>query len=382
MEPKKIAVVIPKYGLVGGAEGVAAALTEQLALDPALEIHVFANRWQVWSDRVIFHHVPVIRFPRFLTTISFACFAQKAIDRAGMDLIHAHDRMFRPHIYTMHGLPHRVWVKEVRKKKWMSLFDQSTAWVEKRMVSDGYCQYYLAVSSITRDIFLNEYKVDSGHVPIIHPGIDTVSATFAEKDFTRSDMRRKYDLPPADPVIIFVSMNFDIKGLDPLMAGLGRMKQLHPDQRFTLLIVGRDNQKKYERLALQVGIAGQTVFTGLIPREELDGIYQASDVYAMLSKFDTFGMVVLEAMAKGLPVVVSGNVGAKDLIEEGVNGFVIDNPNDADHVAEVLHNIIREDVKRLMGNAALETSRHYTWEKTAKKVKEVYLKILEKKRRA
>ncbi len=381
MEPKKIAVVIPKYGLVGGAEGAAAALTEQLALDPALEIHVFANRWQAWSDRVSFHRIPLIRFPRFLTTISFACLAQKAIDRAGMDIIHAHDRMFRPHIYTMHGLPHRVWVKEVRKKRRMSLFDRSTAWVEKRMVSDGYCQYYLAVSSITRDIFLNEYQVDSGGVPVIHPGIDAVTAAPPEKDAARAEIFRKYSLPHAAPVILFVSMNFDIKGLDPLMAGLGRMKQLHPDQHFTLLIVGRDHQKKYERLAKQVGIDGQTVFTGLIPREEVHGIYRAGDVYAMLSKFDTFGMVVLEAMAEGLPVVVSGNVGAKDLIVEGVNGFVIDNPHDAEHVATALHHIIRDDVKRIMGRAALETSRHYTWERTAQKVKEIYLKILEKKQR-
>jgi UDP-glucose:(heptosyl)LPS alpha-1,3-glucosyltransferase len=379
--PCRIAVVIPKYGLVGGAEGVAAALTEQLALDPDLDIHVFANRWQAWSDRVSFHRIPLIRFPRFLTTISFASFAQKAIDRAGMDIIHAHDRMVRPHIYTMHGLPHRVWVKEVRKKRRMSLFDRSTAWVETRMVAAGYCKYYLAVSSITRDIFLNEYQVDSGRVPIIHPGIDAVAGP-PDQDAARAELFRKYRLPPAGPVILFVSMNFDIKGLDPLLAGLGRMKELHPDQPFTLLVVGRDNQKKYERLAKQIGIDGQTVFTGLIPREELPGIYRAGDVYAMLSKFDTFGMVVLEAMAAGLPVVVSGNVGAKDLVVEGVNGFVIDNPHNAEQVANALHHIIRDDdVKRLMGRTALETSRHYTWERTAQKVKEIYMQVLEKKQR-
>jgi UDP-glucose:(heptosyl)LPS alpha-1,3-glucosyltransferase len=381
MGPKKVGVVIPKYGLVGGAEGVAAALTEQLALDRDLEIHVFANRWQAWSDRVSFHYVPIIRFPRFLTTVSFAWFAEKAIDRAHMDLIHAHDRMFRPHVYTIHGLPHRVWVQDVRKKRRMSLFDRSTARVERLMVAGGHCQYYLAVSGITRDIFLSEYQLDSGRVPVIHPGIDAATAAPAEKEAARAEIIKKFGLSPAAPVILFVSMNFDIKGLDPLMAGLGRMKQLHPEQPFTLLVVGRDNQSRYERLARQAGIAAQTVFAGLIPREELEGIYRAGDIYAMLSKFDTFGMVVLEAMAQGLPVVVSANVGAKDLIVEGINGFVIDNPHDADHVADVFHRIFKEDVRRTMGRAALVTSRQYTWEKTAKRVKEIYLKILADKRR-
>ena len=50
----------------------------------------------------------------------------------------------------------------------------------------------------------------------------------------------------------------------------------------------------------------------------------------MLSRFDTFGMAALDAMAASLPVVLSGNVGAKDLVRDGVNGFVVGDPADAD----------------------------------------------------
>ena len=68
----RIAVVIPKYGLTGGAEGFTAELTERIAGDPRYEVHVFANRWEKHSHRITFHQVPVITFPKFLTTISFA----------------------------------------------------------------------------------------------------------------------------------------------------------------------------------------------------------------------------------------------------------------------------------------------------------------------
>jgi glycogen synthase len=71
-----------------------------------------------------------------------------------------------------------------------------------------------------------------------------------------------------------------------------------------------------------------------VARERLPEIYLAADCYAMLSRFDTFGMVVLEAMAAGLPVLVSGCVGARDLVQEGANGFVVKDPGDADAVAE------------------------------------------------
>lgn len=383
--PCRIAVVIPKYGLVGGAEGFAAALTERLALDnPAFEIHVFANRWQQdagTTERIFFHHVPIISFPRFLKTISFAFFAERAIAKIGVDVVHSHDRIFRPDIYTMHGLPHRIWTKEVREKRRLSLFDRTTAWVEKRMVTGGSCRYFLAVSHLTRDIFLKEYPVNPASAPVIHPGIDPAAVSERGTDADRQAIRRKYGLPPAAPLIIFVSMNFDIKGLDPLLAGLGKLKQLHPEQPFHLLVVGRDNLRKYEEETRQAGVSDHVTFTGIVSREDLGNIYATGDLYAMLSKFDTFGMVVLEAMAKGLPVVISGNVGAKDLVREGVNGFVIENTRDAESVARVLYHALREDVLAPMSAAARQTALEYTWERSARQVADIYRKIIDIKTR-
>ena len=374
---RRIAVVIPKYGLVGGAEGFAAALTEQLAGDPSLEIHVFANRHGQGKEETIrFHHVPIIVFPRFLKTASFAYFAQRAIARLGVDVIHAHDRMFHPHLYTMHGLPHRVWVKEVRKKGHPSLFDRNTAWVEERMVVGGTCRYFLAVSSLTRDIFLREYLVDPARVPVVHPGVDPAAVTGKGGDEVRLGVRRRYGLPADGPLIVFAAMNFDIKGLAELLAGLGRLKARRPDQPFHLLVVGGDNRRKYEEEARRAGIGDQVAFAGAVSREELAGIYAAGDLYAMLSKFDTFGLVVLEAMAKGLPVVISGTVGARDVVREGVNGFVIDNPQDADKVAGVLFQALREELRPALGKAALATAREHTWEKTAARVGAIYDMIL------
>jgi len=64
-------------------------------------------------------------------------------------------------------------------------------------------------------------------------------------------------------------------------------------------------------MAADAGISSNIIFTGPVSREKLANIYLAGDIYMMLSKFDTFGMVVLEAMAAGLPVIISRNVGAK-----------------------------------------------------------------------
>ncbi|MBC8456453.1 MAG: glycosyltransferase [Deltaproteobacteria bacterium] len=124
----KIAVVIPKFGLVGGAEKFVYQLTEQLAFQEDLEIHVFANQWSMGNAPITFHKVPIIPFPRFMRPISFAYFSNKRIRSKVYDLVHSHDRIFRMDLFTMHGIPHKTWIKEVRRKH-LSLFDRSTAWV-------------------------------------------------------------------------------------------------------------------------------------------------------------------------------------------------------------------------------------------------------------
>ena len=149
---KKIAVVIPKYGLLGGAERFAYELTERLSLNEKYDFHVFANSWQSDSDRITFHKVPIIRFPRFLTSISFAYLANQKISKMNFDLIHTHDKIFNAAIFTMHGIPHRVWVHEVRKKS-MSLFDRATCRVERYLVNNARCKIFLAVSNLTKKNF-------------------------------------------------------------------------------------------------------------------------------------------------------------------------------------------------------------------------------------
>ena len=76
---------------------------------------MFANRWRGEAPGITFHRVPIVRFPRSLTTPSFAWFANRAIAREGVDLVDTHDRIFEADLFTMHGIPHRLWVRDVRK---------------------------------------------------------------------------------------------------------------------------------------------------------------------------------------------------------------------------------------------------------------------------
>ncbi len=169
-------------------------------------------------------------------------------------------------------------------------------------------------------------------------------------------------------------MNFEIKGLDDVLLALAKLKA--QNRKFKLIVAGKGNIKKYTRMAKESRILSDVIFTGPINKEKMIEMYLACDLYVMLSKFDTFGMVVLEAMAAGLPVIISSNVGAKDLVQEGENGFIINDTSDSDYIAAKIALLCDENIHRPMGEKAYQTATQNTWDRVVAKYQELYAGII------
>ena len=115
------------------------------------------------------------------------------------------------------------------------------------------------------------------------------------------------------------------------------------------MIVGKGDSGPYLKTAEDLGISDQVVFAGVT--DEVEAFYLASDLFVMPSRMDTFGLVVLEAMAAGLPVVISPNVGAADLVTHGDSGFILsDNPTARDMTASLIR-LMNPELRRSMGEA-------------------------------
>jgi glycosyltransferase involved in cell wall biosynthesis len=107
-------------------------------------------------------------------------------------------------------------------------------------------------------------------------------------------------------------------------------------------------------------------------------IYAASDIFSMLSKFDTFGMAALEAMAASLPVLVSSMVGARDLVAQGHNGYVVSRDASPDEVCEKL-NLMSENLGQMAENA-FRTAQGHSWQKAADETEKIYREFLDTKK--
>lgn len=367
---KRIAVVVPKYGLVGGGERFAAELTERLARHGRYEFHVFANRWESSSTEISFHKVPMVRFPRSLRPLSFAWAAGRMIARGKFDVIHAHERIFRADIFSMHAVPHAGWVRDVRRKR-LTLFDRATVGLERRMMKNAARSFFLPVSNLAAEALRREYPVDPARIRIVPPGVDAERFSGPDRAACRAEIRGRYGIGPDDLLVLFVGMNFEVKGLDALISAVAKARRALPSAGVRLLVVGKGNVGKYEALARAHGIAGDVIFAGPMSGG-IERYYRAADVFAMLSKFDTFGMAVLEAMAAGLPAVISPNVGAKDIIGDGVNGFVLPDPWDDDAVAGTIATMADPAVRSRFGAEAQRTARGISWDRVCLEVARVY----------
>ncbi|WP_435628146.1 glycosyltransferase family 4 protein [Candidatus Ferrigenium straubiae] len=377
---RKIAVVVPKYGLIGGGERFVSEITGRLARNENFEMHVFANRWIVNSDRIEFHKVPTVRFPRFLRPLFFAWYVKRKIDRMNFDLVHTHHWIFNADIFSLHGIPHAYWVRKVRNGR-PSLYDYALSAVERRAIKGGASSWFLPVSSIAMDAFRHEYATLPGHWQIAHPGVDVARFLVPDRTACRADIRGRYGIGASDILLLFVGMNFEVKGLDTIIAALAQARTEGQEKNIRLLVVGRGDEDKYRKKAQSLGMAESVAFAGT-QVEGLERYYRAADIFIMLSKFDTFGMVVLEAMAAGLPAIVSSNVGAKDLVEEGVNGFVISAPQDVDAAAECIARLSDKARREAMGIAAAQTASAHDWERLAANMEHLYEDVLSRKQGA
>ncbi|VBB47675.1 Glycosyltransferase, group 1 family protein [uncultured Desulfatiglans sp.] len=368
--PIRVAMVIPKYGLLGGAEAFAFELGERLSSEEGVEVHILANQWRAGGGRVTFHKIPVFRFPRFLRQPTFAFFVNRAAPPGRFDLIHSHDRIWRMDLFSMHGIPHSQWVAQVRRKR-MSLFDRSTAWVETRGIRNPLRPLVMPVSHLVRKHLLECYALPPDQIQVIHPGVALDRFERLNREDCRGEIRRRVGLGREDVVALFVGMNFDVKGLDLVLKGMSEL--LHGNGTMPplkLLVVGKGDQEGYTRLARELGLDRRVFFAG--PTREVEKFYLASDLFVMPSRFDTFGMVVLEAMAAGLPVVISSNVGARDLVRDGEEGFVVRQDRNIEAIGAALKSLLDPEDRRRMGLHARLTASRHDWRLVAARIGGIY----------
>jgi glycosyltransferase involved in cell wall biosynthesis len=170
--------------------------------------------------------------------------------------------------------------------------------------------------------------------------------------------------------ILFVSRLVHYKETDMLI----RLSHILPENAL-LIITGQGPER--EKMESQSN-ERNTIFTGKLVDQELSAVYASADIFVFPSLTDTFGNVVLEAMASGLPVIAANAGGPKNIIAHGETGYLIEPKNELafnEHIK-----ILMEDkvlFKKMQGNA-LQYARDMNWDNLIKQLSKKYLSLIEK----
>lgn len=221
------------------------------------------------------------------------------------------------------------------------------------------------------------YRAEPGKVCVVPAGIDTAIFTTGN----RADARRALGLSPAEPVILFVGRIDPIKGIDVLVDALcGLRRELWQTSPPRLVLIGGGRgEAAYDALLQRAearDILEQITFAGSIPHHELPNYYRAADVVAVPSFYESFGLVAVEAMACGTPVVASRAGGLAFSIDDGRTGFLVPQ-NDADALARRLRTLLIDDgLRERFGANAAEAAQRFGWPVIASRVVHIYDRLI------
>ncbi len=175
-------------------------------------------------------------------------------------------------------------------------------------------------------------------------------------------------------IILLIGNHWANKGLPVLLEAVALVRELSID----ILAVGNDDPDEYGSFIRANQLAGRVQFK--LPRKDVELYYAAADAYVGPSLEDTFALPPAEAMACGLPVIVSRENGTSEIITHGTDGLILEDATDARGLAEMIRRLYEDRAFRArLGEKASQTAQHYTWERNVQELRTILNRALKKK---
>ncbi|MDD5699132.1 MAG: glycosyltransferase family 4 protein [Victivallaceae bacterium] len=359
----KIAFIRNAYSPAGGgAEKVAAKFVENF-IDRGHEITVFSEKFTAQeSDKLKWCKVP--RGTGLSKTSSFHRRVQSLLNqdnrRDEFDLVYTMCRTFPADIFRITEQLHYEWLPIGYSR--LARFNPrhfSILNLERKTIQPANVRHIIVNSQLLKQQVIEHFAYPAEKVSLVSNGIDR-EVYFPAETGEKDAIKKKLHLSDRF-VCIFVAANFKIKGLNEAIraiAGLNGEMRRH----VTLLVVGKGNPKPFLGLAEKLNVTENLVFAG--KQSHMRDYYIASDLLLYPSHYETFGNVILEACACGVPVLTTSMVGASELIKDNKNGFLVKSAREIDRITSILEAYMKlpaaEHLK--FAKRALSATRNYTWE--------------------
>ena len=224
------------------------------------------------------------------------------------------------------------------------------------------------------------YQAETRKIEVIPPGVD-LSHFYP---IPRDEARAYIGVPPCDQMLLFVGRIETLKGIDALIEALALMRQ--SGEQVCLAVIGgdpdlspealSDEMTRLQAMREQYGLQESVAFLGRKSQDTLPYYYSAAEAVVVPSHYESFGMVALEAMACGKPVVASQVGGLAFLVQDGITGFTVPVDEPSTLAARLTELVQNPGLREQMGHQAAVFAREYDWEKITERMIKLYKEVL------
>jgi UDP-glucose:(heptosyl)LPS alpha-1,3-glucosyltransferase len=385
----------------GGCETYIGDLARRLLVDRH-EVHIYACRW---DERALplgiqFHAIRSEWTPRFLKPWRFGRKCLAAMSERRHDVSLGFDKTWGLDVLYPQGGLHAAGVQHNLRKhanpvvrrlagivKWFDAAHWSYSLLERRQYLGSTPPAIMVNSHMVREHFMRYYHIPPGQLHLVPSAIDPQRFPVQDRLKCRLQCREQYGIAAHEVVGLFAAMNYHLKGLEPLLHATQRVFT-RPEFEggappFRLMVVGHPHARSYKNLAHKLGLDDIVRFVGYCP--QMRNAYFAADFLVHPTFYDPCSLVVLEALACGLPVITTRYNGASELLHGSPprqEGYVISDPHDHQQLAWCMAQMIDSGRRLAFAHAARQTATQWTFEQHYRQLMTVLVDAAQRKHAA
>ncbi|HXU19393.1 MAG TPA: glycosyltransferase family 4 protein [Verrucomicrobiae bacterium] len=389
----RLAIVSPFLDRSHGTERI---VVEWISvLSETFEIHVYSQDLEdVDRGKVTWHRISKLPGPHLFNFIWWfaANHCRRVWDRCVRDL--RYDVVFTPgancldadvisvhivfgqflrsgqHELALGGNPPRTWPRLVHRR----IYYRLAIALERRAYRNSRTLLVLLSRKTASDLAKLYGRRNRMHV--LYPGLDHSSFNPDRRAALRDGARTQLELPGDRIAVLMVGNDWRQKGIRVLLDAMTKLRDLPVN----LMLVGEEDPQPFLLMVNERNLNGRVRF--LLPRKDIEFYYAAADVYAGPSLEDTGPLPPVEAMACGVPAILSASCGTAEIITDGVNGLILEDPTDATALAAMVRRLCDdEEFRERLGQNAAAKAREFTWESNGQELARIFEEIVRQKAR-
>jgi glycosyltransferase involved in cell wall biosynthesis len=352
----------------GGVEMHIDRLVIHLSKREDIELHLLtfgSNKKEIKNGNLRIH-VLKRRLPGYFHIPFEVLILRREILKINPDIVHAHESCMPystatalvskkyPTLLTMHMVI----------KEWIRLEGESS--ILTRLITLPNERYVL--SKIRNVIAVSPYVKDligemtQSKIYVVSNGVD----------FEDVENIRQYQLD--GHIIFYMGMLLKVKGVDILIKAIPMIKKSIPDVHLLIAGAGKE-ETNLKNLLKELNVEENVKFLGVISGKKKYSYYKSADVCVLPSRFEGFGIILLEAMACGKSIVASNVGGIPTIVENEKTGLLFESGNVVDLAEKIITLLKDKELREKMGKAGRERAKEFTWEKVVERTFQIYQKI-------